>query len=265
MSPGSLTNMACEATLFREFDLDFLFHCVYAPGQSAINPVERAMSFISRWLQGIVLDPFTHGRHIDGSGQVVDEHLCRRNFEAALEHVSQRCAACSVEDESMNGRSSAVRLEQQQEEERVAQDFRRLGVQPHALKNDGMKNLRTFLLQHCQSDRYSFSISKCRNPLCDWCRDHSPRSTPFQERRWRYVPSPQQTVDGKYVPLDQRLGTEEAAFSPLPSGRDLYVRSLRKGKTCDYCGFYAGCTAFFHMHVCLCQKQAEIKSMLCSN
>ena len=50
------------------FDFDAIFVQTYAPGRSAYNEVEHAMSVLSRELASIILRHEAFGSHLDASG-----------------------------------------------------------------------------------------------------------------------------------------------------------------------------------------------------
>ena len=58
----------------------------FAPGNSALNPCERAMSKLSGMLAGVVLPAFKYGNHLKASNQtyiVEDVELAKKNMEYA--------------------------------------------------------------------------------------------------------------------------------------------------------------------------------------
>jgi hypothetical protein len=69
--------------------LDYLSVRCYAPGQSAFNVVERAMSSFSSRLAGVVLPFDYHGNHLSSDKtRVTDVELAKRNMEYAAEQLN---------------------------------------------------------------------------------------------------------------------------------------------------------------------------------
>ena len=74
--------------LFKMLGLDFYMHATNAAGLSAFNPCERRMAPLTHDLVGIILNAFTHGKHLDDSNNTIDDELELRNFFAASEVLS---------------------------------------------------------------------------------------------------------------------------------------------------------------------------------
>ncbi|CAG8798828.1 18963_t:CDS:2, partial [Gigaspora margarita] len=76
----------------KTLDLDYLTIHMHAPYQSAYNPVERSMAFLSEKLAGITLPVDEYGVHPDSQGNIVDEELAWHNFEFLGNQLSSDAA-----------------------------------------------------------------------------------------------------------------------------------------------------------------------------
>jgi hypothetical protein len=76
-------NILQYARYFFDNDLDYMSVRTHAPNQSAYNLVERSMAPFSKYLAGVILPADTHGKHINGSGVIIDAEMCRKNFSSA--------------------------------------------------------------------------------------------------------------------------------------------------------------------------------------
>ena len=63
--------------------MDVLITFTHAPGNAAVNFVERLMAPLSNDLAGVVLPHEHYGSHLDSSGRTIDKVLELRNFDHA--------------------------------------------------------------------------------------------------------------------------------------------------------------------------------------
>jgi len=84
-----IANILKYLLLFKKLDLDYLTVYTHALRQSAYNPVERSIAFLSEKLTGIELNAFIYNNHLEnvnGKVTIMDEDVGHRNFK----HVGKR-------------------------------------------------------------------------------------------------------------------------------------------------------------------------------
>ena len=74
-APRYLKPLQSAATLFKELELDVVWHGVNAAGLTAFNHVERRMTPLSHDLGEIVLPRDSYSNHLDETGKAIDVEL----------------------------------------------------------------------------------------------------------------------------------------------------------------------------------------------
>jgi hypothetical protein len=143
-NPRHLKNVTHYSLLMRSnSDVDYLSVRSYAPGQSAYNPVERAMAPYSKKLAGVVIPWFEENSHLSGDkSKVVDSDLARHNFKHAGDILK-----------------------------RYWTDTPAYGQPFECLYEDQIPALEQmvpfdWIEIHCRIGQYSLDIKRCSNPQC---------------------------------------------------------------------------------------------------
>jgi len=138
-----------------------------APGRSAFNCVERALSFLNGAISGVVLDLFTHGEHVK-NGEVPDElkELEKQNIDAALEMLKELWKNVAV-----NGCQMATRaiLTGTDEHSSFVKSILQYKTQPSSLTTSDRLQVERFLLfmyKHSSFSQYLGQIRRCDDTDC---------------------------------------------------------------------------------------------------
>ncbi|CAG8844878.1 7100_t:CDS:2, partial [Gigaspora margarita] len=149
-NPRHLKNICRYSRLFQFLDLDYLTVRTHAPGQSAYNPVERAMSTLSGKLAGITLPIDTFGSHLDSQGKVINQELAKKNFR----HAGETLCTLWSRDLIFGKNVMAQYVED--------------NLPPFQIE-DNEEESKTFwkwLEKHTQICQYSLDIRKCDDLTC---------------------------------------------------------------------------------------------------
>ena len=88
-NPRFYNNIVMGCKTFHEMGLDCYIEVTNAPGLSAYNRCERRMYHLSKEMTALVLPYETFGKHLNSSGDTIDEDLERENFKAAGEILKE--------------------------------------------------------------------------------------------------------------------------------------------------------------------------------
>lgn len=192
-NPRYLKNIYQYCCLFKKLELDYLTIRTHAPGQSAFNPVERAMASLSKKLAGISFPIDKFGKHLDSQGKVVDQELGLRNFRYAGE------ALCNIwQRDKVFGKS--VYSEYIDEQPAPLSDVTFEANMEIDNGNNGITELVpwAWIENHTQMCKYSLDIRKCVNPEC-CSQKRAPEVATFFEQTNGFLPPVIQGKDNHFL------------------------------------------------------------------
>jgi hypothetical protein len=231
-NPRYWKNIAQWCVFFRNHDIDYLSVRTHAPGQSAFNPVERAMCSYSGKLAGVVLPPFTNGNHLSSDMKTVsDVELARANMESAYLDLYGYWG-----DSTYKGKPLYMKYVKEDNIDDVDMVY-----------NDWVE-------KHCRIGRYSLDIKKCNDHLC--CKDIIETDflsslQPFNG----FIPAPVQTRINRFTHVVETLSFTPANVEKFkldlscPSLVDSYEKF-----TCTDCGKYIPAVGLLKQHQKLVHK-----------
>ncbi len=86
-SPRLFASQHVLFQLWRKMDCDILGLCCYAPKNSWQNPAERAMSDLSKKLEGVSIDSYTFGKPTTDMTIKEKQELMEKNYESAKQEI----------------------------------------------------------------------------------------------------------------------------------------------------------------------------------
>ncbi|CAG8812495.1 5809_t:CDS:1 [Cetraspora pellucida] len=172
-NPRFINNIYQYCCLFKKLDLDYLTIRTNAPGQSAFNPVERAMASLSKKLGEISFSIDTFGNHLDSQGKIINKDLGLRNFRHAGEalcNIWQRDKIfgkpvyCEyVDEESMPFSDVVFETNLGCNNEKANDEYEEPEV---GNVEDTEQVLWAWIENHAKMCKYSLDIRKCEVPEC---------------------------------------------------------------------------------------------------
>jgi hypothetical protein len=197
--------------------IDYISVRVYAPGQSAFNPVERSMAPFSKKLAGVVLPYFKEKSHLSKDKKTVqDMELAHTNFAHAAKELGVFWT-----DEKHYGNDVLYRYENELPASEEQKPF-------------------NWIEAHCSIGQYSLDIKKCHDRAC--CSEPStlnkliPLVAPYDG----FIPGNVMRQTGKYAPVIQFLEfppasneTKKALLKDFSLPSRTVQRSVYVCKLCD--------------------------------
>ena len=238
----------CSISYFLQHDLDTLYLATNAPGQSAINRVERRMAPLCHDLAGVVLPHNTYGTHLDERNETVDKELELKIFSKAAEIWSMTVidGYDTVAEYIPPGSETSILIEKDQEW--------------HA--------------KHVHESQYLLQIVKCGDQSC--CSPR--RSSLFRFLHDGFLPPPLPIVQGKngleygenkenskFLSMFTNLAINKNIFPPrvavkFPKGipYDFACPTVEKvlpRRVCAKCGLYFATTKSNGAHKAWCSAR----------
>lgn len=274
-----LTFLAVQVSLlcmFIEMDLDILVAARTAPHQSYRNPVERCMSTLNLGLQFVALerkemDPDFEKRVKNLSSLKTLRNAASTSDDLKVKMISsvQPCidTMCNVFSR-LEYTGKPVSVQHGAHDDAVSQikkQLHKIDASVDLDKGLQMKDLRKhpelakFLDKHSLRRHYFFSIKKCAEDPCEYCKLHPSRMTPDSFASIHHLPDPMPAADAAhYKSFQDVFGTvtseehrpsmaaagkattgkrHEVQYSILSDQRGLALQGLKTYMTCLTCLF----------------------------
>ena len=179
-SVKGLINLMSLGMFWLNNALDILVVQCYAPGHSRFNPIERAWSFLTKWLVGVTLPADIDGNvpkddDDEGWSKVLDNaaHMCTKfwNGKSVNGHKIFAKPFYSSSPEIPALKTAHLRL----------QEF--AGASKRKIKEDEelsqLHLIYKFLVTHCCRKPYQIEFIRCIRQNCNHCSNLPERSNPL--------------------------------------------------------------------------------------
>ncbi|XP_054766021.1 uncharacterized protein LOC129272973 [Lytechinus pictus] len=194
-------NLYFYAKFFKDMNLDAMCVTSYAPGDSALNPVEHLWAPCTKALTSVYLPSTLPGETVPPCQQhqlSMDERLQKEHqvFDSAMDQIRKRYWSnvrfaghkVNVKVEKSGGEPRPYGTTYQQQKAALAGSTR-------ALRQSGMMEMYRFASRHMDKRIGTVIFAKCLEPSCEHCSSHPPQVSPGDLHILRNFPTPKPSSD----------------------------------------------------------------------